>query len=111
MPAARCATCGEPVRYYGVQRGVFTNKETGERTKTRPAKNPGWIHAEVHGRDSITGHRAVPNDERTPEADMTRQTGAWDQAESHVTEHLQKGFDYLHAKSTVDDLFKDRRGS
>jgi hypothetical protein len=43
--------------------------------------------------------------------DTSRQNAQYDQAKATVKGGLQKQFDYLHAQNTVDDLFKDRRGS
>lgn len=93
------------MRYNGFARGKFTNKQTGEVTRTRSLSNPGWAHTDNARRD----HPATPGEGRTPEGDMARQGAQEDQAMSKVKGGLQKQFDHLHAEQMVNDLFNDRR--
>lgn len=102
-----CAVCGDEVKYNGVKRGKWRDKETGEVTRTKPATNPGWYHADSNRRD----HPATPAHGRTPEAEMARQGAAYDQAQSHVKANLQHGMDHLHARDTVNEIFRDRRAT
>jgi hypothetical protein len=100
-----CAVCGDPIQHNSVARGKFRNKETGEVTRTRPLKNPGWAHSDSNRRD----HPATPAVGRTPEADQVRQNAAYDQAGAAVKSSLQSGFDHLHAERAVNEIFRDRR--
>jgi hypothetical protein len=96
MASANCKGCGDPIRYNSA-----TFKKSGRPTGGKA----GWYHADSVRRD----HAAEPHDDRSPEDEQTRETAVKDQSRAAVKEHLQKQFDYMHAESTVNDIFRDRR--
>jgi hypothetical protein len=99
MSMATCSTCGDTIRY-----------NTGMRRNGKPMTHAtkGWYH---FPRGEKRDHLPTPADGRSGDADVARETAVSDQLRAQVRDHLQSGFDHLHAEATVNDIFRDRRGS
>lgn len=97
MAAAECPECGGMVRYH-----TATFRKSGKPT----GGTPGWYHYPAGLKKD---HAARPHDNRSPESEITRETAHRDQLKAGVRDHLQSGFDHLHAEKTVNEIFNDRR--
>lgn len=97
MGMATCITCGDTIRH-----------NSGLRRNGQPMKHAtaGWYHFPD---SSKRDHLATPADGRSPEGEHIREGAQMDQAKARVKSSLQSGFDHLHARDTVNDIFRDRR--
>jgi len=91
-----CINCGD---------GVKLNAKVVGKVHTDGSIMSGWYHHDGMKRD----HQAYPHDLRSSEDETTRVGAIMDQARMKVRDNMQKQFDYLRLRDSVDDIFNDRR--